>query len=236
MSRPTSIEHPLAQLRIIIGLGRQQLAAMIDVSRVMLEKIERRERPFGPLWVERVFRETGVCPGWLESGNGPIHACDGHPYTAEEFARWRAWRDLPAPTPKDSLAPGQYGFGGRHFGKHYQRTCCPRPGRIMTWGPMDLPPDGRVSAGAIGLLQAQGANAHLNRLAESLIDLARGAVIAAMKDRKTAETRLLKAMAGIRKHFPEAVGKPDPHDFEFLQGAMNPARLDEERARQGPKP
>ena len=135
MSRPTTIQHPIATLRKAVDLGRDQMSTRLEMSRPALEKVERGRNPFTALMRERVFAATGVCPGWLASQDGPIHSCDGYPFDCAQLARCERWRDQPSlPAAPAGVV---IGIVGQKLGPLYRRTCCPGPARILAYAPVE---------------------------------------------------------------------------------------------------
>lgn len=209
MPRPTTLKHPLADLRRLAGLGRQQLASHLGVSRVTVEKWERGERAFPALQRQNVFRETGVCPGWLADPQAPIHTADGHPYTRAEFDRWNAWRDGRASAPDGPLPAGLTGVGGRRLGPDYRHDCCPGPGELLGEGPVAA-----LSPREVGAWQRRMAQERLRHLHGALMDRVRG--VGACLRKPEDEDRLLKLMARVREIFPEAEPLPDAETRQIM--------------------
>ena len=135
MSRPTTIQHPLATLRKAVDLGRDQMSTRLKMSRPALEKVERGRNPLTALLRERVFAATGVCPDWLATQDGPIHSCDGYPFDQDQLSRWEKWCEQP-PIPSAPLGVAA-GIGARKLGPLYRRTCCPGPDRILAHAPAE---------------------------------------------------------------------------------------------------
>ncbi len=190
MSRPNRLNHPLVHLRQQLGIGRQQFALHLGVSQVTVEKWERGERTFSATQRQKVFRETGVCPGWLADPQGPMHTADGHEYTFDEYQRWKACEGPPPPA-------------GQPVGPHYSRDCCPGVTELLAYGP---------TAQEAGPLRIQRLSREglLGRLRQQLVELARG--VAESARRLEDEDRLLAALASLRRLFPKAVPKPDPDE------------------------
>jgi DNA-binding transcriptional regulator YiaG len=209
MSRPTTIQHPLATLRKSANLGRVQMAARLEMSRPALEKVERGRNPFTALLRERVFAATGVCPGWLATQDGPIHSCDGHPFDCGQLARWERWRDQPPlPAAPEGVVTG---IVGQKLGLLYRRTCCPGPARILAYAPVE----------AVGgsLLTARQWQRHMqrdqrHRMAADLVDRVRGATLSAVKDWENGEDRLWQLVAALDRLFPGIQPVPYSADAE----------------------
>ncbi len=215
MSRPTTVEHPLASLRRHADLGRQQLAAHLQsrglkFSPALLEKLERGERTFTDLHHRRLFEATGICPGWLANPDGPIHTADGHPYTPGEFERWIQWGDL-APTESPGPGTGTLSYGGRALGPHYRQGCCPAAHDLLNHGPLAAPdlPEQQLKAA-----QRQSRQLGLAAKRARVVDLARGAAMTVTQIED--EDTLLKLMAAIRRVVPSARPRQSPED-EALQ-------------------
>jgi transcriptional regulator with XRE-family HTH domain len=93
MPRPAKNQHVVAVLRQAIGLGQQQLAARIGVSKSALQKIELKERTLTRETAKRIADHTGVDLDWLLAGDyaqPPLAATEGL-LTPEKYGRHRAW-------------------------------------------------------------------------------------------------------------------------------------------------
>ena len=207
MPQRTKVNHPISQLRIAAKLRRKELAALIGIKTNTLEALERTNRRIKPAIIEALYRELGVCPGWIASGQGPIHTHDGHPYQIKEYLRWRAWREE-LDKPEEPVVTQPTGYQGREQGPFFKRDCCPGPLRDMMYGPIEGNPKG---AGSPRAFQKQMAKERIKQYAFDFMDLARGAVSQALKDPKTAEVKLSEAVSKIRLVFPDA--KPEKDDF-----------------------
>ena len=215
MSRPTTVEHPLASLRRQANLGRQQLAAHLQsrglkFSPALLEKIERGERTFTDLHHRRLFEATGICPGWMANSDRPIHTADGHPYTPAEFERWIQWGDL-APTESPGPGTGTLSYGGRALGPHYRQGCCPAADDLLNHGPLAAP---NLPKQQLKAAQRQSRQMGLAAKRARVVDLARGAAMTVTRIED--EDTLLKLMAAIRRVVPSARPRQSPED-EALQ-------------------
>ena len=197
MSRPTTIQHPLATLRKAVNLGRDQMSARLKMSRPALEKVERGRNPFTALLRERVFAATGVCPGWLATEEGPIHSCDGYPFDEDQLSRWEKWCDQP-PIPSVPLGV-VIGIGGRKLGPLYRRTCCPGPDRILAHAAVE--PVGGTQLTARQWQSWMKSNQR-QRMAEDLIDRVRGATALALKDWEKGEAPFWELVAAVDRLFP----------------------------------
>ncbi len=203
MPRKTKLNHPISQLRVAANLRRKELAALIGVEVGTLEAFERQNRRMKPAIIEALYRELGVCPGWIVSGQGPIHTHDGHPYTVKEYLRWREWRDQPDEKEETVVTPA-IGYGGRRLGPLFKKDCCPGPGRNMIYGPIESEPNG---TGSLRAYQKKMFKQRIGQYASDFMDLARGAVKLALKDPQTAEIKLSEGIAKLRLVFPDA--KPE---------------------------
>ena len=214
MPRKTTLTHPVAQLRLVAQIGRRQLADWMGLAAVSLEKIERRERSFSAVHIERVFRATGVCPGWLATPEGPMHTADGHPFTLGEYLRWRSWAEtkaIPRPSSFPPPAPAaalSFGYSGRLPGPHHG-ACCPNSRRLHFLAP----PDSKLSLAERRIAEKVAREADLKQLQHDLVDLARGVAVAAGRDTAI----LLEALHALRKLCPKATITPDPRDVEELK-------------------
>jgi hypothetical protein len=197
MSRPTTIQHPLATLRKAVNLGRDQMSARLKMSRPALEKVERGRNPFTALLRERVFAATGVCPGWLATEEGPIHSCDGYLFDQDQLSRWEKWCDQP-PIPSGPLGVVT-GIGGRKLGPLYRRTCCPGPDRILAHAPVE--PVGGTQLTARQWQSWMKSNQR-QRMAEDLVDRVRGATALALKDWEKGEAPFWELVAAVDRLFP----------------------------------
>ena len=212
MSRPTTIQHPLATLRKAVNLGRDQMSARLGMSRPALEKVERGRNPFTALLRERVFAATGVCPGWLATQDGPIHSCDGYPFDQDQLSRWEKWIDQP-PIPSAPLGVVT-GIGGRKLGPLYRRTCCPGPDRILAHAPVE--PVGGTQLTARQWQSWMKLNQR-KRMAEDLVDRVRGATDLALKDWEKGEAPFWEMVAAVDRLFPRVQPVGHPADVEAGQ-------------------
>ena len=204
MSRPNQLTHRLVEFRKSAELSREKLALRIGVSAVTIEKWERQERAFPVRQVWKIFEVTGICPGWLGGTQpGPIHTADGHPFSASEVDRWEAW--LSAKVPKAASPSGPIGLGGRRLGPHYERNCCPGPTDLLAYGPFEVSAAEQPQARQ---LQKQARQHAFRRMKAHFLDIARGVVASAGKPED--EERIFKAIAALKKLFPEAKPQADP--------------------------
>ena len=209
MSRPTTIQHPLATLRKAVDLGRDQMSTRLKMSRPALEKVERGRNPFTALLRERVFAATGVCPGWLATQDGPIHSCDGYPVDQDQLSRWEKWCDQPT-IPSAPLGVVA-GIGGRKFGRLYRRTCCPGPDRILAHAPVE--PVGGTQLTARQWQSWMKSNQR-QRMADDLIDRVRGAAHSALKDWENGEAPFWELLGAVDRLFPGVKPVLHPADIE----------------------
>lgn len=212
MSQKTKVNHPISQARIAAKLTRGELAALIGIETNTLEALERNNRRTKPAIIEALYRELGVCPGWIVSGQGPIHTHNGHPFQIREYLRWRAWREE-LDKPEEPVVTQPTGYQGREQGPFFKRDCCPGPLRDMIYGPIEGNPKG---AGSPRAYQKQMAKERIKQYAFDFMDLARGAVTEALKDPKTAEVKLSEAVSKIRLVFPDAKPEKDDSYGELL--------------------
>ncbi len=219
MSRPTTVQHPLATLRKAARLGRVQLAVRLGMSRAALEKIERRRNPFTALLRERVFAATGVCPGWLATQEGPIHTCDGHPFDEIQLTRWEHWREQP---PIPAVPEGVVvGIGGRNLGRKYRRSCCPGPDRILTYAPVESV---NGDSKTVRQWQQQLEFGQRARLVANLIDRVRGACDWSLKHWDRGEAPLWELMAQLDRLFPGIQPISDPAEVQTAQDLLTQPR------------
>ena len=203
MPQKTKLNHPISQLWKAANLRRKELAALIGVSTETLQSIERKRRRPKPAIIEALYRELGVCPGWIVSGQEPIHTHDGHPYTVKEYLRWREWRER-RDEKEEPILTQPIGYQGRRLGSFFKRDCCPGPGRDMLYGPIESEPKGTGSPRAH---QKKMFKQRIGGYVSDFMNLARGAVRAALKDPQTAEIKLSEGIAKLRLVFPDA--KPE---------------------------
>ncbi len=214
MARPTTLKHPVARLRVVAGIDRKVLAGWMDIATVTLEKFERSERPLSALYIERIFRATGVCPGWLTTPTGPMHTADGYPFTRDEYLRWRNWVEgSPQPrrgSPEASATVPKEGFGfSRRLPGPNHAACCLDQRRLN----LISPPDSKLSAAERRIAEKLNRVADLQRLKHDLVDLARGVTVQAGGDPQV----LLEALHALRQLSPKARITPDPRDLEEVE-------------------
>ena len=212
MSRPTTIQHPLATLRKAVNLGRNQMSARLKMSRPALEKVERGRNPFTALLRERVFAATGVCPGWLAIQGGAIHSCDGYPFDEDQLSRWEKWCDQP-PIPSAPLGVVT-GIGGRKLGALYRRNCCPGPDRILAHALVE--PVGGTQLTARQWQSWMKSNQR-KRMAEDLVDRVRGATNLVLKDWENGEAPFWELVAAVDRLFPGVKPVPHPADIQAVE-------------------
>lgn len=215
MSRPTTVQHPLATLRKAVRLGRVQLAIRLGMSRAALEKVERGRNPFTALLKERVFAATGVCPGWLATQKGLIHTCDGYPFNEIQLTRWECWREQP---PIPAVPEGVVvGIGGRNLGPKYRRSCCPGPDRILAYGPAASAND---DSKTVRQWQTQLELGQRARLVADLLDRVRGACNWSLKHWDQGEAPLWELMAQMDRLFPGVPPMTDPTEAAIASGLL----------------
>lgn len=205
MPQRTKLNHPISQLRIAAKLRRKELADLIGVTSHMLEALEREDRRLKPAVIEALYRELGVCPGWIVSGEGPIHTHDGHPYRIQEFFRWRDWREKLGEPEEPAVTPA-IGYQGRRLGPLFRKDCCPDSDRSLLYGPIEGSPKGTGSPRAY---QKQMERDRIRQCTANFLALARGAVTEALRNPQTAEKTLSEAVSKIQLVFPEAKPEKD---------------------------
>src|SRR5688500_12401179 len=84
--------HPLAILRLTLGLTQKEMAHLADCSTTTVQSIELGRLPLSSDLARHISIATGVSREWLAAGNPkrPIITDDGHPYTCEIFEHFRA--------------------------------------------------------------------------------------------------------------------------------------------------
>jgi transcriptional regulator with XRE-family HTH domain len=85
--RPSAKRHPLAILRITLGLTQKEMADVAGTATITIQSIESGKRPLKEKLAEHIAAVTGVQLYWLLGGdpNAPIIAEGGEPYTRELF-------------------------------------------------------------------------------------------------------------------------------------------------------
>lgn len=213
MPQKTKLNHPISQLRIAAKLRRKELAQLIGMTAHTLEALEREDRRLKPAVIEALYRELGVCPGWIVSGKGPIHTHDGHPYRIKEYFRWRLWRDRVDENPEIEVAPA-IGYQGRKLGHLFRKDCCPGASRSLLYGPIEGSPKGTGSPRAY---QKRMELERVRQYATDFLELARGAVTQALKHPQTAEKTLSEAASKIRLVFPDVKPEKDESYGDFWE-------------------
>jgi hypothetical protein len=229
MSRPTTVQHPLATLRKAARLGRVQLAIRLGMSRAALEKVERGRNPCTALLKERVFAATGICPGWLATQKGLIHTCDGYPFNEIQLTRWECWREQP---PIPAVPEGVVvGIGGRNLGPKYRRSCCPGPDRILAYGPAA---SAEGDSKTVHQWQKQLELGQRARLVADLLDRVRGACDWSLKHWDQGEAPLWELMAQMDHLFPGVPPMTDITEASIVSGLS--ARPPSRKPRSAPNP
>ncbi len=84
--------HPLAVLRLKIGLGQKEMASLLKCSRPTIQAIELGKLKLSERLATEIAIQTGASLEWLLSGNpsGPPRSQWGGEYTLEEFERVQA--------------------------------------------------------------------------------------------------------------------------------------------------
>lgn len=109
------MRHPLAVLRLKLGMYQQEFADLLRCSKPTIQKIEHGHLPLSESLAQRVFHETGVSLGWLLGGNpkARIVTGQGEPWSPETFERAQAGKthfDKPHPA---FFSSDFLGFAGR---------------------------------------------------------------------------------------------------------------------------
>jgi transcriptional regulator with XRE-family HTH domain len=99
MPRPAKNQHVVAVLRQAIGLGQEQLADRIGISKSALQKIELNERTLTGDTAKQIADHTGVDLDWLLAGDyrQPPPAIAEGVMTREKYDRHRAWVEWDKP-------------------------------------------------------------------------------------------------------------------------------------------
>jgi transcriptional regulator with XRE-family HTH domain len=79
--------HPLAVLRLTLGLTQKEMADVAGTATITVKSIESGKRPLKEKLAEHIAAITGVQLYWLLGGDprAPIIAENGEPYTRELF-------------------------------------------------------------------------------------------------------------------------------------------------------
>src|SRR5215211_3982775 len=79
--------HPLAVLRLTLGLTQKEMADLAGIATITMQSIEAGKRPLKEKLAEHIAAITGVQLYWLLAGDpkAPIIAENGEPYTRELF-------------------------------------------------------------------------------------------------------------------------------------------------------
>ena len=92
--RRSNLEHPVAILRQIIGLGQKELAALVSRSTSTIQAIEINKLPLSEELALRISHETGVSLAWLIKGDveaPPVtEALEREAFTKEIYELTRA--------------------------------------------------------------------------------------------------------------------------------------------------
>ena len=84
--------HPLAVLRLTLGLTQKEMAHLADCSTTTVQSIELGRLPLSADLARHISIATGVSREWLAAGDpkSPIITDDAQPYTREMFEQFRA--------------------------------------------------------------------------------------------------------------------------------------------------
>jgi transcriptional regulator with XRE-family HTH domain len=85
--RQSPKRHPLAILRLTLGLTQKEMAGIAGTAAITIKSIESGQRPLKEQLAEHIAAITGVQLYWLLAGDPrePIIAENGEPYTRELF-------------------------------------------------------------------------------------------------------------------------------------------------------
>ena len=94
LMRTSPLKHPLAVLRVFLGLGQKELANMLDCSVSAIQRIELCAMPLSEKLASRIQYETGVSLQWLLDGDPKADIVDsfGRPYMKQIYEWLRAYR------------------------------------------------------------------------------------------------------------------------------------------------
>lgn len=92
--RRSSLRHPVAVLRQVIGLNQPDFASVVGIAESTLAKIETTRLPLSPENAIRISTETGVSFRWLIEGDSANAIVDeeGNSFTESTFVAARAAR------------------------------------------------------------------------------------------------------------------------------------------------
>lgn len=85
--QPSRKRHPLAILRLTLGLSQKEMAEFAGTAMITLQAIEAGRRPLKEKLAAHIAAITGVQLYWLLAGDpkAPIVAENGEPYTRQLF-------------------------------------------------------------------------------------------------------------------------------------------------------
>jgi transcriptional regulator with XRE-family HTH domain len=85
--RLSAKRHPLAMLRLTLGLTQKEMADLAGTATITIQSLESGKRPLKEKLAEHIAAVTGVQLYWLLGGDprAPIVAENGEPYTRELF-------------------------------------------------------------------------------------------------------------------------------------------------------
>lgn len=98
--RHSPLRHPLAVLRITIGLNQKEMGDLVKRARVTIQAVELGKMPLSEGLACRIAEATGVELKWLLDGDptAPLRKAGGGSYTRADYERHRASREIPAST------------------------------------------------------------------------------------------------------------------------------------------
>ena len=103
--RPSLGKSSVTVVRSVAGLTQDQLAALVDCSRMSIQAIESGKLRLSPSMAEKISLNTGVCMQWLLANKyrvPPVCAEDPErPYTREAFKMTQAEISNPRVHPVD---------------------------------------------------------------------------------------------------------------------------------------
>jgi len=104
--RPSPLRHPVAVLRLLLGLSQQGFANLTRRSRPTVKAVELCKLSLSEKFAEDISAATGIDPRWLLAGDPstPPRRLDGPgDYSREYFEEWLAVQHLEKNVPPSAL-------------------------------------------------------------------------------------------------------------------------------------
>jgi transcriptional regulator with XRE-family HTH domain len=90
--RPSNQRHPLAVLRVLVGLTQKEMAAILDCSTPTIQAVELGKLKLSEKLAEHISIKTGIKIDWLlqnDVGQPPMDVA-GAPYTKQTYENYQA--------------------------------------------------------------------------------------------------------------------------------------------------